>query len=150
MKKELIWKNSRFNELSIDELYDILHLRCKIFVLEQDAPYLDMDYKDQKAIHLHGYADGVLVAYCRLFKSGDYFDEACIGRVIVAQEYRKDGYGHDLMARAIELERSIFGETKIAISAQLYLQKFYEKHGFLRTSDVYLEDGLPHIEMKKE
>lgn len=150
MKKELTWKVSKFDELTIDELYGILHLRCKIFVMEQNAPYLDMDYKDQKAVHLHGYIDGTLIAYCRLFKAGDYFDEACIGRVIVAQEYRKYGYGHDLMRKAIELEKTILGETEITISAQLYLQKFYESHGFERTSEVYLEDGLPHIQMKKE
>jgi len=150
MKKELTWKVSRFDELTAEELYTILHLRCKIFIMEQNAPYLDMDYKDQKAIHLHGYIDDELIAYCRLFKSGDYFDEASIGRVIVAQEYRKYGYGHDLMKRALGLEESILEETKITISAQLYLQKFYESHGFRKTSEVYLEDGLPHIQMKRE
>ncbi|MDH6307351.1 ElaA protein [Dysgonomonas sp. PFB1-18] len=150
MKQELTWRVSRFEELTTTELYDILHLRCKIFVLEQDAPYLDMDYKDQKALHLHGYIDGRLVAYCRLFRAGDYFSQACIGRVVVATEFRKYGYGHDLMRRAIELEESALGETKITISAQQYLKKFYESHGFRQTSEMYLEDGLPHIEMKKE
>lgn len=150
MKKNVEWKVSRFEELTIHELYDILHLRCKIFVVEQDAPYLDMDYKDQKALHLLGYADGKLVAYCRMFKAGDYFEEAAsIGRVIVAQEYRKYGYGHDMMQKAIGQVESVFGETKIRLSAQLYLQKFYESHGFVRTSEVYEEDGLPHIQMKK-
>lgn len=149
MKKELTWKVSRFEELTTTELYDILHLRCKIFVLEQDAPYLDLDYKDQKALHLHGYADGKLIAYCRLFKAGGYFDEASIGRVTVAKEHRKYGYGHDLMKRAIDLEESVLGETKITISAQQYLKRFYESHGFRQTSEMYLEDGLPHIEMKK-
>jgi len=149
MKKELTWKVSRFEELTTTELYDILHLRCKIFVLEQDAPYLDLDYKDQKALHLHGYADGELIAYCRLFKAGGYFDEASIGRVTVAKEHRKYGYGHDLMKRAIDLEESVLGETKITISAQQYLKRFYESHGFRQTSEMYLEDGLPHIEMKK-
>lgn len=150
MEKELSWKVSRFDELTRDELYEILHLRCKIFVVEQDAPYLDMDYKDQKALHLQGYVDGRLVAYCRLFSAGGYFDQACIGRVIVAQEYRKYGFGHELMKRAVEIEESLLGEKKITISAQLYLKKFYESHGFKQTSEVYLEDGLPHIQMKKE
>lgn len=149
MKKELEWRVSRFEELSVAELYDILHLRCKIFIMEQDAPYQDADYKDQKAIHLHGYVDGVLVAYCRVFKAGDYFDMASIGRVIVAQEYRKYGYGHDIMKKAVELEQSVFGETQIRLSAQHYLQKFYEGHGFARIGEVYLEDGLPHIRMEK-
>lgn len=150
MEKELSWKVSRFDELTRDELYEILHLRCKIFVVEQDAPYLDMDYKDQKALHLQGYVDGRLVAYCRLFSAGGYFDEACIGRVIVAQEYRKYGFGHELMKRAVEIEESLLGEKKITISAQLYLKKFYESHGFKQTSEMYLEDGLPHIQMRKE
>lgn len=150
MKKELVWKVSRFEELTINELYEILHLRCKIFVVEQDAPYLDTDYKDQKALHLSGYADGRLVAYCRIFKAGDYFEEACIGRVIVAQEYRKYGYGHDMMKKALNIASATLGETRITISAQQYLQKFYESHGFRQTSEMYLEDGLPHIEMKKE
>ena len=150
MKKELEWRVSRFGELMVDELYDILHLRSKVFIMEQDAPYQDADYKDQKAIHLHGYVDEGLVAYCRIFKAGDYFDGmGSIGRVIVAQEYRKYGYGHDMMKKAIELAESVFGETKIRLSAQLYLQKFYESHGFVRIGDVYQEDGLPHIRMEK-
>jgi len=149
MKQDLTWRVSRFVELSATELYNILHLRCKVFIMEQNAPYLDMDYKDQKAIHLHGYIDDKLVAYCRIFKNGDYFEEASIGRVIVAKEYRMYGYGHDLMKKAIELEKSEFGETRITLSAQQYLKKFYESHGFVQTSEMYLEDGLPHIQMKK-
>jgi len=147
---ELIWKVSKFEELTINQLYEILHLRCKIFVVEQNAPYLDMDYKDQKALHLQGYVNGKLVAYCRLFKAGDYFEEACIGRVIVDEEYRKHGYGHQLMEKALGIEHSVLGEIKITISAQLYLKRFYESHGFNQTSDVYLEDGIPHIQMKKK
>jgi len=149
MKKELAWRVSRFDELSTEELYGILHLRCKVFVMEQNAPYLDTDYKDQRAVHLHGYIDDKLVAYCRIFKSGDYYDEASIGRVIVAKEYRRFGYGHDLMEQAIELEKSIFGEIKITISAQQYLKEFYESHGFIQTTEMYLEDGIPHIQMKR-
>jgi ElaA protein len=150
MKKDILWKVNRFDEFTINELYDILHLRCKIFVVEQDAPYLDVDYKDRKALHLHGYVDNKLVAYCRIFKAGDYFDEASIGRVIVREEYRKYGYGHDLMKKAIKLGETELKETKFTISAQLYLKKFYESHEFEQTSEKYLEDGLPHIEMKKK
>ncbi|WP_029903398.1 GNAT family N-acetyltransferase [Prevotella sp. 10(H)] len=150
MKKDISWKVSRFDELSTDELYEILHLRCKVFVLEQDAPYLDMDYKDQKAVHLHGYIDGKLIAYCRIFSAGDYFEEASIGRVIVAQEYRQYGYGHDLMIKAIELANVLLTERVILISAQERLQRFYESHGFVKVSDTYMEDGIPHIRMRKE
>lgn len=150
MENILEWRVKWFDELTLGELYDVLHLRGKIFIVEQDAPYIDLDYKDQKALHLFGYQEGKLVAYCRLFKRGDYFGEASIGRVIVAKEFRRYGYGHRLMTKAIELGSSMLNEDKITISAQLYLQQFYESHGFRRTSDVYLEDGLPHIQMKKE
>lgn len=143
------WIIKYFDQLNIDELYNVLYLRNEVFVLEQQAPYLDTDYKDQKALHIQGYLDGKLVVYCRLFRPGDYFDEACIGRVVASAEYRKYGYGHQLMDKAIEVMESEFGETRITISAQLYLQKFYESHGFVRTSDTYLEDGIPHIQMKR-
>lgn len=118
-------------------------------MVEQDAPYLDLDYKDQKALHLHGYTDDKLVAYCRLFRQGDYFEEASIGRVIVAKEFRMYSYGHDLMDRAVKIVEEMLNETDITISAQLYLKQFYESHGFRQTSDMYLEDGLPHIQMKR-
>ncbi len=150
MGNKIDWKISRFEELTINELYKILHLRCKIFVLEQNAPFLDVDYKDQKALHLHGYINDKLIAYCRLFKSGDYFKEASIGRVIVAEEYRRHDHGHLLMNKALDIMSSILGERAVTISGQLYLQKFYETHGFRCTSETYLEDGIPHIEMKLE
>ncbi len=149
MRKPIVWKVSAFGELSTDELYAILHLRGKVFVMEQNAPYLDMDYKDQKALHLHGYIDGELIAYCRLFKSGDYFEEASIGRVIIVEECRKYGYGHELMKKAIEVTEEILRETAITISAQQHLKAFYEGHGFGQTSEMYLEDSIPHIEMKR-
>lgn len=150
MTNILAWQVKQFNDLTIHELYDILHLRGKIFIVEQNAPYIDLDYKDQKALHLFAYKNNQLVAYCRLFKRGDYFDEASVGRVIVSEEYRRYGYGHQLMEKAIEMEMSLLNESKITISAQLYLQNFYESHGFERISDVYLEDGLPHVKMVKK
>ncbi len=148
MPETLTWLIDGFEELDIHKLYNILQLRAAVFVVEQNAAYLDLDYKDQKALHVQGYLGDKLVAYCRLFKRGDYFEEACIGRVVVASDYRMYGYGHLLMDKAIELEKSLLGETKITISAQLYLKQFYESHGFVQTSDTYQEDGIPHIQMK--
>lgn len=145
----LTWKIDKFDELDVFRLYKILHLRADVFVVEQDAAYLDPDNKDQCAIHLQGYIKDRLVAYCRLFRRGDYFEDACIGRVVVAKEYRRYGYGHQLMKKALELEESLFEESVITISAQLYLKEFYESHGFVQISEVYLEDGLPHIKMKR-
>lgn len=149
MKKHIIWKVSTFEELSTDILYAVLHLRGKVFVMEQNAPYLDMDYKDQKALHLYGFTDGELIAYCRIFRSGDYFEEASIGRVIVAEEHRKYGYGHELMKKAIEVTEEIFQETAITISAQQHLKRFYETHNFCQVGEMYIEDTIPHIRMKR-
>ncbi|MBC8643425.1 GNAT family N-acetyltransferase [Flavobacterium lindanitolerans] len=142
-------ENKAFKALSLDELYDLLELRTEVFIVEQNCVYQDIDNKDRKAIHLIGEFDGETVAYCRLFKAGDYFDESSIGRVIVKEKYRDRKWGHDLIREAIKAIKDNFDEEKITISAQLYLKKFYESHEFSQTSEEYLEDGIPHIEMKR-
>ena len=144
------WKTKTFETLSVNELYDILRLRSEIFVVEQNCVYLDLDGKDKQALHLFGEFEGKIVAYSRLFKPGISFDNASIGRVVVDANYRDRKWGHDLMREAIAGIQSHFGESKITIGAQLYLKKFYESHGFVQTSDMYLEDDIPHIEMKRE
>ena len=145
----LIWKIKPFEALSLSELYNVIQLRSEVFVVEQNCVYQDIDGKDQKALHVIGEYNGETVAYCRIFKSGDYFEQSSIGRVIVKETYRDKKWGHDLIREAIEAIKNSFGETGITISAQLYLKKFYENHGFVQTSEEYLEDGIPHIEMKK-
>lgn len=144
------WKIKPFNELSIDELYALLRLRSEVFVVEQNCVYQDIDDKDQKALHLIGNFEGKIVAYARLFKPNDYFENASIGRVVIDQNYRDRKWGHELMQQAVAGIKEHFSETKITISAQLYLQKFYETQGFVRTSEMYLEDDIPHIQMKME
>jgi ElaA protein len=144
------WKIKPFETLSTNELYDILRLRSEIFVVEQNCVYLDLDGKDKLALHLFGEYQGKIVAYSRLFKPGITFDNASIGRVVVGANYRDRKWGHDLMREAIAGIQSHFGESKITIGAQLYLKKFYESHGFVQTSEMYLEDDIPHIEMKRE
>jgi len=146
---QLQFKIKRFNELSTQELYEILQVRSEVFVVEQNCVYQDVDGKDQKAIHFLGYYQEDLAAYCRLFTAGDYFDQASIGRVLVSPKHRDKKLGHELMQTAIKAVENEFGQTKITISAQLYLQKFYEGHGFVKTSETYLEDDIPHIEMKR-
>ena len=143
------WKTKPFKALSVSEMYSLLQLRSQVFVVEQNCVYQDIDGKDYKALHLMGEYDGKIVAYCRLFKSGDYFQEASIGRVVIDANYRDKKWGHEMMKQAIAGIETHFKETKIIISAQLYLQKFYESHGFVQTSDMYLEDDIPHIEMKR-
>jgi ElaA protein len=146
---DLEWKIKRFEALSASELYDLLQLRSEVFVVEQNCVYQDIDGKDGKALHLIGEDSGGMVAYARLFKPNDYFDEASIGRVVIKQTYRDKKLGHILMKEVIKAIKTEFGETKITISAQLYLKKFYESHGFVQTSEMYLEDDIPHIEMKR-
>lgn len=138
-----------FNELSVNELYSILQLRSEVFVVEQNCVYQDIDGKDKKAMHVVGTFEGEIVAYARIFKKGDYFDNASIGRVVVSADCRTRKWGYNLMETAIQAIETHFKETKITISAQLYLQKFYESLGFTKVSEMYLEDDIPHIEMLK-
>lgn len=139
-----------FQQLTIDELYAILQLRSEIFVVEQDCVYQDMDYKDQKALHVLGFKNKKLVAYTRIFKPGYYFENASIGRVIVAQNERKYKYGYDIMNASMKAVYDYFHTTTITISAQVYLNKFYSNLGFKNVGEEYLEDGIPHIEMIKD
>jgi ElaA protein len=145
----LQWKIKRFEALSVNELYNLLQLRAEVFIVEQNCVYQDIDGKDEKALHLIGEDSGNIVAYARLFKPHDYFEEASIGRVVVREKTRAQKIGHILMREAIQVIETHFEETKITISAQLYLKHFYESHGFVQTSETYLEDDIPHIRMKK-
>ena len=143
------WKIKSFDDLTVHELYDLLRLRSEIFVVEQNCVYLDLDGKDKVALHLFGEFECKIVAHARLFKAGITFENASIGRVTVDVNYRDRKWGHDLMREAIAGIKYHFGESQITIGAQLYLKKFYENHGFIQTSDMYLEDDIPHIEMIK-
>ncbi len=138
-----------FEELSKKELYDLLQLRSEVFVVEQDCVYPDIDGKDESALHILGWEDDRLVAYARCFQAGDYFDQAAIGRILVRENYRKLGYGHQITKAAIKAIKSKFKADTIKISAQTYLVIFYESHGFKTTGNRYMEDGIPHIAMIK-
>ena len=140
----------KFDELTIVELYELLELRSEVFVVEQDCVYQDVDGKDQKALHVLGKKAGKIVAYTRLFNAGDYFKEASFGRVVVKDNERKYGYGHDIVKASILAIQEHFKETSIVISAQTYLKNFYKSHHFKQEGDEYLEDGIPHIKMIKD
>ncbi|TDQ32826.1 GNAT family N-acetyltransferase [Zeaxanthinibacter enoshimensis] len=139
-----------FQELELSELYDLLALRCQVFVVEQDCPYLDPDGKDHKAWHVLGFKDDKLVAYTRIFRPGDYFEECSIGRVVVAESERKFGFGKDIMQASIDFIYEQLGEVEISLSAQKYLLKFYRDLGFRERGEPYLEDGIPHMSMVKK
>ena len=139
-----------FEALTLEELYGILQLRSEVFVVEQDCVYQDLDGKDKKALHIIGTKDNTIVAYTRVFKPGDYFIEASIGRVVVKASERQYGYGYNIMMASIKAIQEHFNETTIKISAQTYLNKFYSSLGFKEIGDGYLEDGIPHIGMLKD
>lgn len=144
----LEWRAVPFEELTREELYALLELRQLVFCVEQKCPYLDCDGKDQSAIHLLGEGEsGSLVAYARLLPPGVSFADASIGRVVTHPSARRGGLGRELMREAIARTRATFGGA-IHIGAQLYLQRFYEEFGFVASSQVYDEDGIPHIEMR--
>jgi len=146
----MAWHLKTFNELSTSQLYQILRLRSKIFVVEQNCAYQDIDNKDQKAFHFFYIEDEQITAYTRLFKPGDYYVEATIGRVVVKKEKRGTGLGHTLITKSIEALENISGKVSIKMGAQTYLKNFYESHGFKKVSEEYLEDGIPHIHMLRK
>ena len=138
-----------FSELTTTELYAILQLRSEVFVVEQDCVYQDIDFKDQKALHVFGQKNDKIIAYTRIFKPGDYFLESSIGRIVVKKEFRKFQYGYKLVVNSIQFIENNFQQNTILISAQSYLTKFYNSLGFIRVGEEYLEDGIPHIKMLK-
>ena len=121
------FKIKYFNELTIHELYQILQLRSEVFVVEQECVYQDMDFKDQKSLHIFGYKEDKMIAYTRVFKPGDYFKNASIGRVIIASSARKYGLGHDLI------------KTSIAAIKILRISSFYSswRRVFRRWNSAY-------------
>jgi ElaA protein len=136
-----------FPDLSLNELYDILRLRSEIFVVEQNCVYNDLDGLDKTAVHQFLKKDGEIVAYSRLLKPGTRFSEYSIGRVVVKQSERGTGLGIQMMEAAKKHIVNEWGATKIKISAQSYLQRFYESLGFEIVTEMYLEDGIPHFGM---
>ena len=142
------WILKKFHDLTIDEFHDILQLRINIFVVEQNCPYPELDNKDKIAFHLFGLnKENKIIAYTRIFKPGDYYKEAAFGRVVVHQDYRNQKIGFQLVEQSIIGTHKLFGNTDIKISAQTYLNNFYQSFGFHQVGDDYIEDGIPHIHM---
>jgi len=145
----IIWKCKAFEQLSSNELYQILYLRQEVFIVEQNCPYLDIDFRDQPAAHLCGYdREGDLIAYSRLLPKGiSYPEYNAIGRVITSSKARGKGLGRELMETSIDNTRKLFGNSPIKIGAQNHLRKYYGSLGFEPIGEVYDEDGIPHISM---
>lgn len=142
------WRTSAFDQLTTNELYKILKLRSETFVVEQKCIFLDMDDKDQKSYHLTCWnKDNDLVAYARILPAGISYKEISIGRIITAASYRGKGIGKKLIEQSLQYIHQNFGSSPVTIGAQLYLQQFYSSFGFKQSGDVYVEDGIEHIEM---
>lgn len=137
-----------FSELSTDELYALLMLRAKVFVVEQDCAYQDLDDMDKNAKHLLAFEGENLIGYARLLNPGDYYKEAAIGRVVTDPEVRGKGIGKALFQEALNEAQNRFPNAGVRIMAQCYLTKFYKEFGFVVDSEEFLEDGIPHVEMR--
>ena len=135
----------KFEDLTVPELYEILKLRVDVFVVEQNCPYPELDDKDEAAWHVYLREDGRIIAYLRVLPPGLSFDTAAIGRVISAK--RRCGIGTVLMREGIKVAKERLQADTIKIEAQTYARAFYEQLGFVQSSDEFLEDGIPHIEM---
>lgn len=144
------WICKSFAALTPDELYSILQLRNKVFVVEQSCPYQDCDNNDQQSFHFMGWQQNKLIAYTRLIPTGVTYPEISIGRVVTSPTVRRTKIGKELMERSILKLHELFGNQPIKIGAQLYLKKFYESFGFLQCSNIYLEDGIEHIKMLRK
>ncbi len=142
------WTCKAFEQLSLQQLYDIMKLRQEVFVVEQDCAYLDADSLDQDSLHILCYRNKGLIAYSRLVPKGfTYPDHPAISRVITARSARGEGLGNKLITFSIEQIYQHFGLQSIKISAQSYLLSFYNNIGFMSIGDEYLEDGIPHTAM---
>jgi ElaA protein len=142
------WSFKKFDILTSSELYSALQLRNEVFVVEQNCVFQDADNKDQDSHHLMGWDNEMLVAYSRIVPPGIAYDSfPSIGRVVTSPKMRRTGVGKILMHQSIEELQILFGKSSIKLGAQLYLKKFYESFGFVQSSEVYMEDGIPHVEM---
>lgn len=146
------WQLRTFEALSNHELYQLLKLRVDVFVVEQTCPYPELDDKDliTGVYHLLGYEQDQLVACARLLPAGISYPSVSIGRVATHEKARGNGLGHQLLEQAIYQCQRLWPNSVIEIGAQEHLSAFYGRYGFVATSEMYLEDGIPHIDMKRE
>lgn len=140
----------QFSELTLEQLYAALKLRAEVFVVEQNCVYLDVDGKDQQAIHLLGTENNQLIAYLRLFPPTTAQNYITVGRVVTAKKIRGKGQAMKMMRELARYCKNHYPNVSIEGSAQLYLKKFYERLGYQICGEIYDEDGIPHIRMKRD
>lgn len=144
------WQCLGFDQLTTDQLYDILKLRVDVFVVEQNCPYPEIDGHDrvQGTYHVVAYENGMLMAYLRLLPAGLTYDCVSIGRVITSEAARGRGLGSELLRQGLAYAEQLWPGENIEIGAQSHLQSYYNRFGFTAFSEEYLEDGIPHIDMR--
>lgn len=135
----------RFEELTAEELYEILKIRVAVFVVEQNCPYQEIDNKDKQSFHVYLKDDDGIQAYLRVVDKGVSFDEVSIGRVIALK--RRCGIGSRILSEGIKVAKNKLKAATIKIEAQTYAKELYEKQGFRQVSEEFLEDGIPHVQM---
>jgi len=140
----------KFNELGLEELYEIFRLRSEVFVVEQECIYNDVDGKDLDSVHVMIKNEGRIEAYLRVIKEGISYEDCSIGRVLVAKEARGKGLARRIVKEGIDYITREWNKKRITIGAQEYLKEFYGSFGFKTVSDVYIEDGIPHVDMSYE
>ena len=137
----------RFNELSVEEIYQILKVRADVFIIEQKCIYKDIDGKDEKAMHVMGKNNNEIIAYTRILEGGEDYDFPSISRVVVKKENRGKERGRKIMKESIKYIVEELKEKTIVLAAQKYLEKFYKELGFIAEGEEYLEDEIPHQKM---
>ncbi|KDM90368.1 GNAT family N-acetyltransferase [Photobacterium galatheae] len=144
------WQCLGFDQLTTDQLYDILKLRVDVFVVEQNCPYPEIDGHDKVpgVYHVVAYENDTLMAYLRLLPAGLTYDGVSIGRVITSEAARGRGLGSELLRQGLAYAEQLWPGETIEIGAQSHLQNYYGRFGFTAFSEEYLEDGIPHIDMR--
>lgn len=145
----LNWNFKHYSELSLNEFHDIIALRIKVFVIEQNCPYQDLDGLDKECYHLLTTNEkNEVVGTARIIPPGLLYPDAGIGRIVLDESARGANNGHLLMKYSMQFIFTKFGQVDMKLSAQKHLEKFYNQHGFISTGKEYLEDGIPHVEMR--
>lgn len=139
-----MWFLKKFEELSLQQLYDIMRIRQQVFIVEQACYYLDADNIDMFSFHIMYYDNDTLVAYARIIPPGALYDEASVGRVATHPSVRKTGLGKVLFQKSLDETEKLFGKCPVKIMAQSYLIKFYRGFGFEVSSAEFVEDGIAH------
>jgi ElaA protein len=147
---DIQWVWYGLNDLSCEDLYEIMRLRQEVFVVEQNCAYLDCDGLDKFSLHHAAWertSQGKrLVAYLRVLPPHDAALPV-IGRVLTSPDRRSRGLGRLIMEKSLRHIENLYPGKDVRISAQLYLLDFYSSFGFQQSSEVYSEDGIPHVEM---